>query len=312
MSTTAAPRPAQHAKNRSGLCGTLSTPPTYKHVIWIFEENETVAQIIGSPAAPYINHLARECGLATNYYGITHFSLPNYVGATSGAPLGSLKEFYDDCNPPGAGCDSSAASIFGQSPSWKSYEESMPFNCDTHGTGFYVDRHNPAIYFTNLWNCSKNDVVLGTVGDSNLLNDFKSESTAPRFSFLTPNICDDMHGSSAAGCTTGLVQTGDRWLKTWIPLIARTPVYASGDTAIFITWDEGDGGPAQAGESCYLTLDLSCHIPMIVIAPSVKPGTRDGAMLSHYSLLKTTENLLGYPELGLARSAASFKSAFNL
>jgi hypothetical protein len=51
---------------------------------------------------------------------------------------------------------------------------------------------------------------------------------------------------------------------------------------------------------------------MIVVAPSVKPGRRVGMRLDHYSLLKTSEDLLGLPELGQARSASSMAKAFNL
>ncbi len=78
-------------------------------------------------------------------------------------------------------------------------------------------------------------------------------------------------------------------------------------------WDEGTGGSAAAGDSCFAnTTDVSCHVAMIVVAPSVQAGTTNSDLLSHYSLLRTTEDLLGYPELGMAASASSFQSAFNL
>ena len=53
-------------------------------------------------------------------------------------------------------------------------------------------------------------------------------------------------------------------------------------------------------------------MPAIVIAPSVKVHTRSGTRFSHYSLLRTIENLLGVPMLGLSSSASSMKTAFNL
>ena len=53
-------------------------------MIWIWLENHSYRQIIGSSSAPYINSLARACGLATNYKAVTHPSLPNYIAATSG------------------------------------------------------------------------------------------------------------------------------------------------------------------------------------------------------------------------------------
>ena len=68
----------------AGPCGTTTTAPTYKHVIWIWFENHSSSSIIGSSQAPYFNTIANECGLATNYHNLSHPSLPNYVGATSG------------------------------------------------------------------------------------------------------------------------------------------------------------------------------------------------------------------------------------
>jgi arylsulfatase A-like enzyme len=80
---------------------------------------------------------------------------------------------------------------------------------------------------------------------------------------------------------------------------------------IFLVWDEGAGG--RAGERCYRnTSDQSCHVPAIVIAPSVRPGTIAATRFNHYSLLKTAEVLLGLPRLGRAASAVSMKAAFNL
>ena len=38
-------------------------------------ENHETSSIIGSSSAPYINSLAQQYGLATNYYGIRHPSL---------------------------------------------------------------------------------------------------------------------------------------------------------------------------------------------------------------------------------------------
>ena len=74
----------------SGPCGTLPLASTnYTHVVWLWMENHSYDTIIGSPDAPYINSLAASCGLATNYHNISHPSLPNYIGATSGLHWGT-------------------------------------------------------------------------------------------------------------------------------------------------------------------------------------------------------------------------------
>ena len=80
-------------------CGTKAKPGSYKHIIWIFMENHSYPNIIGSSQAAYVNTVAKECGSATNYHNITHPSLPNYIAATSGLPLSALPGFLPDCSP---------------------------------------------------------------------------------------------------------------------------------------------------------------------------------------------------------------------
>lgn len=70
---------------------------------------------------------------------------------------------------------------------------------------------------------------------------------------------------------------------------------------VFLTWDEGDG--------------TSQRVPTVVISPSTAPGTQDATLFDHYSMLKTTQELLGLsPYLGHTDDAttASMAAAFNL
>jgi phosphatidylinositol-3-phosphatase len=299
-------RPAPSAS--SSPCGQVTTAPTYKHVIIVMDENTSYNSIIGSSQAPYINSLASECGLASNYHNITHVSLPNYLGITSGLGFSKLLPFDGDCSP-SSSCEVTTNNLFHQAKKWKEYAESMPSNCFKSNQGNYAPRHNPSVYFTDLTNCSTNDVPLGTTSSSPLITDFSSESTAPTFSYLTGNLCDDMHGNT--GCESGLIQAGDTWLSTWIPEITSSAVYQSGDTAIFLVWDEGAGG--TTGEKCYNnTTDQSCHVPAIVIAPSVAAGTVVSTQFDHWSMMKTVEQMLGLTQIGAAKTATSMESGFNL
>jgi hypothetical protein len=286
---------AAAAPSASRPCGTLATPPAYTHVIWVWMENHSYSTIIGSAQAPYINKLAAQCGLATNYHNISHPSLPNYVGATSGLGYAALQKFKPDCNP-SAGCSTSAASIFGQGETWKAYEQSMPSNCDPVNAGEYAVRHNPPPYFSTLAGCSTFDVPY-----SQLAADLAAGSL-PAFSFVTPNVIDDMHD--------GTIADGDHWLAANLPTILNSAEYRDGSTAVFLTWDEGEGGTAQ--KCATNTTDVGCHVATIVISPSTKPGTRSGKLFNHYSLLGTAEQLLGLPKLGLASSFPTLTSAFHL
>jgi len=278
-------------------CGVAAQAPAYKHVIWIWMENHSFAEVIGSPDAPYINKLATECGLATNYQSVTHPSLPNYLAATSGQPLDELPKLgFADCSP-GPLCSSEAPSVFGQGETWRAYQESMPSPCATANSGPYAVRHNPPTYYTTLTGCAANDVPY-----SQLAVDLSSGSL-PAFSFITPNLNNDMHD--------GTVAQGSAWLASQLPLIFKSKDYQDRSTAVFITWDEGDGG--FAGENCAdAASDTSCHIPTLVISPSTPAGARSQTAFSHYSLLATAEKLLGLPLLGKAATAPSMIDAFRL
>jgi phosphatidylinositol-3-phosphatase len=278
----------------SGPCGTAPVSNThYTHVLWIWMENHSYSQIIGSGSAPYINGLAKKCGLATNYHNITHPSLPNYIAATSG--LTSLKQFKTDCEP-SATCSTSAPSVFGQVSSWKAYEESMPSNCDTSSGRSYAVKHDPPPYFTTLTGCSSYDVPF-TQLSGDLAN-----GTLPAFSFVTPNMTDDMHN--------GTVAQGDTWLAANVPPILASSAYTSNSLVVVITWDEGAGGTTS---NCATnTTDVGCHVATLVISPSTVPGTRSKTLFNHFSLLGTTESLLKVPQLGSAGSASDMTSAFNL
>ena len=261
-------------------------------------ENQSFTTVIGSRSAPYLNSLAAACGLATNYHNITHPSLPNYIAATSGLgdPSGRpLDAFFSDCDP-SASCSTAATSIFEQVPSARAYEESMPTPCDRHDSGFYAVRHNPPPYYTSLTGCAQRDLPL-----TDLSSDL-AHNALPAFSFITPNSCDDTHN-----CAVGV---GDRWLAREVPQILNSRPYRAGNTVLFITWDEGEGGSATYCATNQS--DIGCRVATVVVSPSTPSGQRSAQLFNHYSLLRTTEELLGVPPLGQARTATSMANAFGL
>jgi hypothetical protein len=264
-------------------CGVIPAA-RYTHVVWIWMENKPYSAVIGSSSAPYVNTLAKRCGLAADYHGVSHPSLPNYLAATGGSTFG----VRDDAGP--AAHPIGADSIFGQLEraglSWRSYQESMPSNCRLSAASPYAVKHNPAAYFTPVRKaCTANDVPL----EGNLQHDL-SAGMLPSFSFVTPNLCHDTHDCS--------VRTGDTWLAEWIPKLTGSPQYRAGNTLLMLTWDEGVG----AGN----------HIPTIVVGPSVPAGSVAHARFDHYALLRTTEDLLGLGHLGAAASAPSMAVDFRL
>ena len=168
----------------------------------------------------------------------------------------------------------------------------MPANCAAHDTGAYAARHNPAVYYRPIaGDCARWDQPMGTTSSGNLIRDLRA-GDLPDFTFITPNLCNDTHDCP--------VSTGDTWLQSWVPSILASPAYATGRTALAIVWDEDDGSP----------LNL---VAGIVVAPSVVPGTVATQQFDHYSLLRTTEEMLGLPTtLANAATATSMRAAFHL
>ncbi len=276
-------------------CG--SVPPetgSYSHVIWLWMENHDYDQVIGSSSAPYLNALAAKCGLATNYHNISHASLLNYIAATSGLDFRAVQRFKGDCNP-SPSCSVRGTSIFAQARSWRAYEESMPTACADENSGSYAVRHNPPAYFIPSAGCAHRDLPL-----TRLASDL-ADNSLPAFSFITPNVCHDTHD-----CT---ITTGDDWLAGQVTEILNSPAYRAGHTVLFITYDEGEGGTVHCATN---QTAVDCHVPTVIVSPSTPAGRRSGKLFNHYSLLRTSEDLLGLPPLGRAAGAASMTKPFGL
>lgn len=256
-------------------CGLAHAATDYRHVVWIVLENVGYS-VVGSPDAPYLDRLASLCGLATNDDAVAHPSLPNYVALTSGSTQG----IADDADPVDHPLD--VPSIFSQlAGDWRAYAESMPGPCFRSGVGEYAPRHNPAVYYTNLGAaCARDDLALPP-----------RPSFAAPFTLVVPNLCDDMHSCPVA--------TGDAWLRHFVPEVLTSPEYRAGTLVLAITFDENDAGPTN-------------RVPTYVLAPSVPRGLRVGARLTHYSLLRATEQILHLAPLGAAASAPSMLGYFHL
>jgi hypothetical protein len=267
----------------AGPCGVAaSAPSTYQHVVWIWMENHNWQQVLGDPsAAPYETRLAHQCATATHYSSVGSPSLPNYLGATSGDTWG----IRDDADPSShhLTVDNLFRQVRTAGGTERSYEEAMASPCQQGSGGTYAVRHNPAAYYTgnnDRTACAADDLSL------NALAADLAAGTLPTFAFVTPDLCHDTHDCSVA--------TGDTWLATWVPRILASAAYRQGSTAVFVMWDE------------------YTPMPNLVIAPSVPPGVVSGAAFDHYSLLRTTEQLLGLPPLGRAATATPLRDAFRL
>jgi hypothetical protein len=77
-----------------------ATLPQFEHIAMIVLENRSYDEMIGNPVMPYFNKLANQNVLLTNYFAVTHPSLPNYIAMISGSTQGITKDCKDCfCKP---------------------------------------------------------------------------------------------------------------------------------------------------------------------------------------------------------------------
>jgi acid phosphatase len=264
--------------------GAASTLPVFSHVVTIIFENHEYGSIIGSSSAPYFNSLAKQYGLGTSYDGIMHPSLPNYMALTGGRTV-----FTTDC----AGCTTSAPSIVDQveqsGRAWRGYMESMSSPCLPTDSGLYAQKHNPFVHYSGLLN-DRARCESHVVPSSNLLTDLRNGDLA-NYTWITPNMCNDMHD-----CSIG---TGDAWLAGLVPKILASPAWDR-NSVLFIVFDEGTTSSGGGG-----------RIPFLVVSGRTPAGLKVGTTYNHYNLLATIEQSWGLPRLGAAAGAAVLSEFFR-
>lgn len=354
-----------------GLPADASGPPSVPrlgHVFVIMMENTGYSDLL-TPAnheTRFIQHLASTYGLATHYYGVTHPSLPNYVAATSGSNWGSNSDDVAQADQGYFNHRSLFDELNAAGISWKGYMQSMPSagytgaygDCTSStgpdptctgmssgggsdtGTALYVRKHNPFMMYPDIF--TDHQQAENVVPLTQLTSDLKSGKVA-RFVWISPNICDDMHGGGPQ-CPyanspndpnqLALYEDGNNFLKTWVTAIMHSRAWTR-HSAIFVTWDEGgyqdtapygptdnsgccdspvlpatpaDPTTAGGGDLVGGTLYGGGHVPMIVVARDGARGTTDATPTNHYSLLQTIELSWRLPLLGNASDTLAVPS----
>ena len=114
--------------------------PRPDHVVIVIEENRAFGQIIGSTNAPYINSLAAQGAVLTDFYALTHPSQPNYIDLFSGGNQGVV----DDSCPHTFGATNLASELLAAGLTFAGYGEGLPYAGDPAcTTNRYVRRHCP-------------------------------------------------------------------------------------------------------------------------------------------------------------------------
>jgi len=249
--------------------------PPVKHVFVIVLENHDYADNFGPTSpAPYLAKTLPSMGaLLTDYYGIGHESLGNYIAMVSGQ--GPNPQTQADCqaftefSPGTAGADGQsmgdgcvypasvktiADQLDAKRMKWRGYMEDMangPAAQKTcrhpginqsdptqtaHQGDQYAARHNPFVYFHSLIDgpsCKDNDV------DFSLMpGEIAQAATTPVYSVITPNLCHDGHDEPCKGSAEpgGLKSIND-FLQKWVPQILASNGFKD-DGMLIVTFDE--------------------------------------------------------------------------
>jgi hypothetical protein len=289
-------------------------------------------QILGNPAAPYVNSLvtpgnpnSAQVSFATRYYNVgqnVHPSEPNYVWAEGGTTFG----IYTDNDPSMASHnDFTAQHLTGQmnaaGVAWKTYQEDVEYSTMAtisangnrpSGTNFYngttaydyTARHCPMQMYTDSQN---SNVYTLTQFWMDLTN-----NAITRYNWITPDEFNEMHSSLPNGYNyhgvayTGdqaAIAEGDNFLSIVIPKIMASQAYQ--DHGVIIIWtDETES-----------TDDTNTTLPEIIISPLAKGDAyASSVVMSHSSDLKTMDELFGLDfqtNLPAASDLNAFGNGYN-
>jgi len=286
-STSIPPTPTQKA-DASNPCIGAPAPTQWNHVVVLMFENKTYDEVVG--AAPYITSLVNKCGAYNNWLDADYkvdgskdgdyHSKPSLATLTNGLSP-SAHGLLDDKYETQASVDNIYNQLSLAGKSFKDYYEAGAGGC---GVKFHGDYHDPIRYYSNVTAiCDEHDVPLST-----FMEDVTS-GNLPAFSMILPTNDHNMHDNS--------LSSGDTYAQTILDPLLNSPAYIKGDVAIFFLWDEDS------------------PIPNALLAPSIVPGSQvsvpAGNPISHFSALRTWEEMLNLPLLGDAKLAPSLLQFFG-
>src|SRR2546430_14679703 len=184
---------------------------------------------------PYLNHLAQQYGLATQYYADTHPSIGNYFMLATGQIITN-----DDSYSTVVTVDNVVRELVAAGKTWKSYAEDLPSVGYTGpDVGNYARKHNVFALLSDVVNDATQ--ACNNVPFTQFATDL-ANGTLPAFSNIVPNLCNDAHDCS--------LSTADSWLQTNIAPLLASPVFQQ-DGLLIITFDEAGGDNTLGGGQGY-------------------------------------------------------------
>ncbi len=276
--TTATPTPAPTPSPSPNPSPTPATFPAADHVFLVVLENHAFSQVIGSPFMPYLNSLAAQHSLATNYFANTHPSIGNYFMLTTGNI-----ETNNDAFTGTVSSDSIPRAFAAAGKTWKAYMESLPSVGYTGGDVYpYFKHHNPFAYMTDVLGSSAETANLAPF--TQLASDM-SAGALPNFAFIAPNAEDDGHDCPTGGSVcldSDKLTAADNWLKNNIDPLIKSPALAN--SVFIIVFDESlDVDVVNGGGK----------VAWVMAGSHVKSAFKSTTTYQHQSTLRLIMDLLG-------------------
>jgi len=259
--------------------------PLMGHVIVVVEENTDYSSVIGSSSMPYLNGLAQQYALATQYYAVTHPSIGNYFMMTVGKIITNNDSYSTVVSD-----DNIIRHLIAAGKTWKSYAEDLPSVGYTGGdVGNYARKHNVIALLSDVVNDSaqRNNLVPFTQFATDLAG-----GHLPAYSFVAPNLCNDAHDCSLA--------TADQWLQTNIDPLVKNATFQQ-DGLLVIVFDEAGSDNTNGGG----------HVPCVIVSPKAKRGYEGAGVYEHQSLLRLTAEALGVTPPNAAATAPDMGEFFQ-
>lgn len=292
------------------------------HVVLILLENEEVTNVWGG--GPYERYLASAYGNATEFFATCHDSSADYFAVTSGRTFGCANAYPN----PGFSVTEIGDLFEEHNLTWTAYEESMPSACDVSSSGYYINYHDPFVYYRDLnQNHTRCDAH---VVSASSFNQSVETGDLPAFSFYTPNWEHDGHGpaNSPWSASTGLTYI-EAWLRGFLPpILNHTGAFNTAaertlvnHTAFILLYDEGTTDLGYTVGSVYSTgcynqtgrYVTACggHVQLTVISPysAHRQYTADATT---YSVQSTIEWLFGLPSDGGLDGTSNFPAMTSL
>jgi len=253
----------------------VAAVPRPDHVVVVIFENHQQPQVIGSPSAPYVNSLAQGGANFTQSFAVTHPSQPNYIALFSGG----LQGVSNDSCPHPLGVTNLGRQLLDAGLTFAGYSEGLPSAGFTGCTsGRYARKHAPWVNFTDLPAAATNLPFTAFPTDFARL---------PTVSFVIPDLCNDMHDCP--------VSTGDTWLRTNLKGYADWAT--THDSLLVVDFDEDD-------------FTSTNRIPTVFYGQPVRAGAY-AEHITHYSVLRTVEDMYGLAHLGSAGSATTISDCWR-